>query len=128
MIPPMIAPPIPSAAAAAATRNRRRLERQELSDVGDALDDRFGRDAVLLVVCELLLAAAVRLLERALDRLGQLVRVEQHLAVDVPRSAADRLDQRGLAAQEALLVGVEHGHERDLGQVEALAQEVHADE
>ena len=47
---------------------------------------------------------------------------------DVARGAADRLDQRGLPAQEALLVGVEDRHERDLGQVEALAQQVHADE
>ena len=33
-----------------------------------------------------------------------------------------------LAAQEALLVGVEDRDERDLGQVEPLAQEVDADE
>src|SRR3712207_7575758 len=31
-------------------------------------------------------------------------------------------------AQEALLVGVEDRHERDLGQVQALAQQVDADE
>ena len=39
-----------------------------------------------------------------------------------------RLDERRLAAQEALLVGVEHGDERDLREVEALAQEVDAHE
>ena len=50
------------------------------------------------------------------------------LPLDVPGGAADRLDQRGLAAQEALLVGVEDPDQRDLGQVEALAQEVDADE
>ena len=91
-------------------------------------DDRLRRDPVLLVVGELDGAAAVRLVERALDRLRQLVRVEQHLAVDVPRGAADRLDQRRLAAQEALLVRVEDRDERHLGQVEALAQQVDADE
>src|SRR5438067_2465211 len=48
-----------------------------------------------------------RLVDRALDRLGQLVRVHQHLAVGVPRRAADRLDELRLAAQEAFLVGVE---------------------
>ena len=68
------------------------------------------------------------LVERALDRLGHLVGVEQHLAVDVAGGAADRLDQRRLAAQEALLVGVEDGDQRDLGQVEPLAQQVDADE
>ena len=51
-----------------------------------------------------------------------------HLAVRVPRSAPDRLDQRRLAAQEALLVRVEDRDERDLRQVEPLAEQVHADE
>ena len=32
-----------------------------------------------------------------------------------------------LRAQEALLVGVEDGHQRDLGQVQPLAQQVDAD-
>ena len=40
----------------------------------------------------------------------------------------DRLDERGLPAQEPLLVGVEDGDERDLREVEALAQEVDPDE
>ena len=70
----------------------------------------------------------VRLVEGAFDRLGHLVGVHDDLAVDVPRRAADRLDERGLAAQEALLVGVEDGHERDFREVEALAQEIHSDE
>src|SRR6476660_5446619 len=100
------------AAAAARARDVRRFERKELGDVGDALRDRDRRRAVLLVVGELDGAAAVRLVERALDRLGHLVGVHQNLAVDVPRGAADRLDERGLAAQEAFLVGVEDRDER----------------
>ncbi len=62
------------------------------------------------------------------DRLGHLVRVHQDLAVDVPGRAADRLDQRRLPAQEALLVGVEDRDQRHLGQVEPLAKQVDADE
>ena len=57
-----------------------------------------------------------------------LVGVHQHLAVDVSSRAANRLDKGRLAAQEALLVGVENRDQRDLRQVEALAQEVDADE
>ena len=49
-------------------------------------------------------------------------------ALDVARRAARRLDQRRLRAQEALLVGVEDRHQRDLGQVEPLAQQVDADQ
>ena len=48
--------------------------------------------------------------------------------VDVSGGAADRLDERRLAAEEALLVGVDDRDERDLGQVEPLAQQVDADE
>ena len=48
--------------------------------------------------------------------------------VDVPSGAAHGLDQRGVGAQEAFLVGVEDGHQRHLGQVETLAEEVDADE
>src|SRR5262245_6838788 len=72
-------------AAPAAARDGGRLEREELRDVGDALHDRLRRDALLGVVGELRGATAVRLLERALDRLGQLVRVPEDGAVDVPR-------------------------------------------
>ena len=92
------------------------------------LHDRGRRDAVLLVVGELDRAPAVRLVDGRGDRLRALVRVHHDAAVDVARGAADRLDQRRVAAQEAFLVGVEDGDERDLGQVEALAQEVDADE
>ena len=73
-------------------------------------------------------AAAVGLADRRPHRGGLLVGVHQHLAVDVTRRAADRLDQGGLPAQEALLVGVEDPDERHLRQVEPLAQEVDPDE
>ena len=93
----------------------------------DALADRLRRDAVLVVV----LPPASRrrrrrLVDRPLHRVGHLVGVEDHLGVDVAGRAADGLHQRRFAAQEALLVGVEDGHQRDLGQVEPFAQQVHA--
>ena len=44
----------------------------------------------------------------------------------MPRGAADRLDQRAFRAQEAFLVRVQDGHQRHLGKVEALAQQVDA--
>ena len=90
--------------------------------------DRLRRDPVLLVVSELDRAAAVGLAHRRPHRVGLLVGVHQHPPVDVAGGAADRLHEAGLAAQEALLVGVEDRHQRDLGQVEPLAQEVDADE
>ena len=50
------------------------------------------------------------------------------LRVDVARGAADGLDERGLAAQEAFLVGVENGDQRAFRNVEALAQQIDADQ
>ena len=57
-----------------------------------------------------------------------VVGVEDDLAVDVARGAADGLDQGGLGAQEAFLVGIEDGDEAAFGDVEAFAQQVDADE
>ena len=99
-----------------------------VEDVGDVGLDRGGGDAVFGVVGLLLLAAAVGLGDGALHRAGLAVGVEDDLAVDVARRAADGLDQRGFGAQETLLVGIEDGDEGAFGDVEALAQEVDADE
>ena len=97
-------------------------------DVVDLLAQRLRVDAALLVVRDLLLPAAVGLVDGLLHRRGDLVGVHVDLAGDVARRAADGLDQGGAGAQEALLVGVEDGHQGHLGQVEALAQEVDADQ
>ncbi len=94
----------------------------------DAFLDRFGRDAVLAVVGLLQRAAAAGFVDRALHRVGDAVGVEDDLGVDVAGGAADGLHQRGLAAQEAFLVGVEDRDQRDFGQVEPFAEQVDADE
>ena len=65
---------------------------------------------------------------RTCIEIGHLVGVEDDAAVDVAGGAADGLHQRGRRAQEALLVGVEDRHQRAFGDVEALAQEVDADQ
>jgi hypothetical protein len=57
-----------------------------------------------------------------------LVGIEDDPALDVARRAADGLDERGLGAQEALLVGIEDRHQRAFGNVEPLAQQVDADQ
>ena len=80
------------------------------------------------IVGDLLLAPAVGLGERALDRSGDRVGVEDDPAVDVAGGAADGLDQRRLGAQEAFLVGIEDRDQPAFGNVEALAQQVDADQ
>ncbi len=97
-------------------------------DVVDVALDRLGRDAVFDVVGVLLFAAAVGLGDRAFHAAGHAVGIEDHPAVDVARGAADGLDQRGLAAQEAFLVGVEDADQPAFGNVEPFAQQVDADQ
>ena len=81
-----------------------------------------------LVVGHLLRAAPVRLVHRPLHRAGDPLGIEDGLAVDVARRAANGLDQRSLGAQEALLVGVQDRDQRHFRQVQALAQQVDADQ
>ncbi|MNX88672.1 hypothetical protein D3C86_1206500 [compost metagenome] len=80
------------------------------------------------VVGLLLLAAAVGLGDGAFHRAGHAVGVEDDAAIDVTGGATDGLDQGGFGAQEALLVRVEDGDQAALGDVEALAQQVDADQ
>ena len=101
---------------------------QPLVEVVDALDDRRRLDAVLDVVRRLDGPPPVGLVDRDLHRLGDPVGVHDHLAADVPGRAPDHLDQRPGRAQEPLLVGVEDRDEGHLGQVDALAQQVDADQ
>ncbi len=81
-----------------------------------------------LVVSVLNGAPALRFVDGAAhggrDRIG----VENDQTVRVSRGAADGLHERGLRAEEALLVRVENGDHRHLRQIKTLAQEVDADE
>ena len=95
-------------------------------DVADILLDTLGHDAMLFVEGQLLVAAALGLVDGALHGAGDAVGVEDGLAVEVARCPADGLDQRALGAQEALLVGVEYRHQGDLGHVQTFAQQVDA--
>ena len=90
--------------------------------------DRLRRDPVLLIVPSLHRPAPLGLGEGLLHGAGDGVGVHDHLAVDVPRRPPRRLDERGRGAEVAFLVGIENGHEGDLGQIQALPQEVDAHE
>ena len=57
---------------------------------------------------------------------GDSVGVQNHLAVGIARRPADGLDQRGLRAQEALLVRVQDSHQGYLRQVQPLSEQVNA--
>ena len=93
-----------------------------LQNVGDLAAHALRRDAVCGVERFLLLAAPIGLGDRALHRPRHGIGIEDHAAVDVARGAADGLNERGLAAQETFLVGVQDRDQRAFRNVEALAQ------
>ncbi len=84
------------------------------------------RDAVGLVEGDLLVAAPLGFAHGRAHGIGDPVGIKNRLAAQVAGCAADGLDQAALAAQEAFLVRVEDGDERNLGNVQAFAQEVDA--
>jgi len=59
----------------------------------DVLLDRFGRDAVLRVVFLLQCAATFCFVHRIPHRVGDSVRVENHLRIDITCRTPDRLNQ-----------------------------------
>ena len=72
----------------------------------------------------LLDAAALSLAHGFFHRLGDAVGVQNRPAVQVSGSTANGLNQAALGAQEAFFVSVQNGHQRDLGDIQALAQQV----
>ena len=99
-----------------------------VDDVLDALGHALWRDAVLEIECDLLVAPALGLAHRQLHRVGDAVGVQDRGAVDVARGAADGLDEAAPGAQKAFLVGIQNRHQRHLGDVQALAEQVDADQ
>ena len=81
-----------------------------------------------VVVGPLNLATAIGLADGGSHRGGLLIGVHQHRAVDVTGGTPDRLDQRGLTAEEPLLIGVKDPDERHLRQVQTLTQKVDSDQ
>ena len=97
-----------------------------LDNIANALDYCLGHNSVLFVICHLLLASAFGLNYCALHRRGNGVGIHDNLAVRVSRRASYRLYQRCFGAQEALLVGIKNYDERNLRNIQSLAQQVYA--
>ncbi len=97
-----------------------------VDQVFDLFDDALGRDAHGLVVRQLLDAATLGLAHGFFHGLGDAVGIQNRPPVQVAGCAADGLDQAALGPQEAFLVRVQNRHQRHLGNVQALAQQVDA--
>ena len=82
---------------------------------------------MLLIICLLDGAAAIRLIDGILHRFRDTIRVHDDVAMLISGCTADDLDHRSFRAQEALLIRIEDGHERDLRHIETLTQKIDAD-
>ena len=80
---------------------------------------------VFLVVFQLLRASPYGFVDGLLHALRDVVGIHDDLPVYVARCTSCRLCQTPVAAEEALLVGVEDGNERYFGQVQSLTEQVH---
>ena len=83
---------------------------------------------MFFVVCRLLGTSPLGLVDGLAHRVGDAVAVEDRLAVGITCGPPHRLDQRTFGAQEAFLVGVEDRHQRHLGNIQPLAQQVDTDQ
>src|SRR5438552_12485897 len=68
-------------------------------------------NAMFLVVIDLLRAPVFRYRHERFHALRDLIGKEYHLAIDMPRSASGRLNQRGLTAEKAFLVRIQDANE-----------------
>ena len=117
-----------SARLAARRLVRRHVGARAFHDVEHRRAHAPGHDPVLDVVFDLFLAPAIGFVDRDPHRVGDAVRVQDRLAAQVARRAADGLDQRAGRAQETFLVGIQDRDQRDFRHVQTLAQQVDADQ
>ncbi len=111
--------------AARAQALARRLH-HAIDQIAHRFVERGGRDAMFGVERNLLGAAALGFVDGTTHGVGNAVAVQNGHAVHIARRAADGLDERTGGAQKALLVRIENGHQRHLGNVQPLAQQVDA--
>ena len=81
---------------------------------------------MFLIIGHLDGATALGLGDGALHAVGHHIGVHDDHALRVAGGAADGLDQAGLTAQKAFLVGIQNGHKAHLRQIQTFAQQVDA--
>lgn len=94
----------------------------EARHVCNGLLDGPRRDAMLSIERFLQRPAAARLGNGLAHAVGDRIRIHDDLALSVTCCAPHGLYERAPVAEESLFVGVQNCHERDLRNVEALAQ------
>ena len=94
----------------------------------DRLDDGLRRNAVVLVVFHLHATPTVGLFDGSPHAVGHDVGVENRTAFQMARRPAHGLDERTARPQKSFLVRIQNRHQRNLRQIQALAQQVDPDQ
>ena len=95
-----------------------------VNQVSYPLDNAARRNAVGFVVGDLLGAPPLGFVHGLFHGVGDAVGIQNGPAIQVARRAANGLDQAALRAQKAFLVRVQNRHQRHLGNIQPLAQQV----
>ena len=73
-------------------------------------------------------AAALRLRNGAAHGVRHVIGIHNHVPLGISRRTAYGLHERGLRAQEALLVGIQNRDQRNLRDIKTLAEQIDADQ
>ena len=83
---------------------------------------------MFLIILELKRSTPLGLVYRLLHGVGNLVGIHYHLAIEISGRTTHCLRKRTMTTQETFLIGVENSDKRHFGKVEALSQQIDADE
>ena len=94
----------------------------------DRLDDRFWRNAVLLIIGNLYFTATCGFIQRLLHGIRYFIRIHNDLSMGITGSTTDNLNQRALTSQEALFIRIQNGNQRNLRYVQTFTKQVDTDQ
>ena len=83
---------------------------------------------MLFVVCHLLLATSVGLIDGLLHGLSNGLSIHDGKSMNIAGSTSYNLNERAMVAQKSLIVSIEDGYEGHFRKVQSFAQEVNANE
>src|SRR3546814_23979 len=101
-------------------------QHQPIDHFAHRLADAARVNAVCGIELQLLDAPSLGLVDGTPHGVGDPVGIQNGAPIQIAGGAAHGLDQAALRTQKALFVGIQNGHKRYLGYIQALAQQVDA--
>ena len=97
-------------------------------DIIDPRPNTFGRNAVCLVIGNLLFAPTVGFINCVLKAVGHFIRIKQHTPINVTCRPPDGLHQRCFRPKEPFLIRIQNRYQRTFGNIQPFAQQVNPDQ